>query len=145
MGAPYDIYTDGSHVLCGAHVLRDLQAVIDAHQAGFVATAIDRGSWAAQVSDSLLALRAHVEQAWAGAGLPDPDIIARHTRLILDAARIAADDQTSPGRLAKKHRALARRIRDRHTNYLAFTTSRDLPFDRRLRPASRSHLMVHHC
>lgn len=63
---------------------------------------------------------------------PDPDIINGHTRLILDAARIAADDHTNPGRLAKKHRALARRIRDRHTNYLAFTTSPDLPFTNNL-------------
>ena len=41
----------------------------------------------------------------AGGGRSDSDIITRHTRLILDAARIAADDHTSPGQLAKKHRA----------------------------------------
>ncbi len=130
--APYDTYTDASHVLCGAHVLRELQAVIDTHQLGSVTTPIDGWCWAVQVTDSLLVLKAHVEQAWAASGLPDPDIIDRHTRLILDAARIAADHHTNPGRLANKHRALARRIRDRHTNYLAFTTNPDLPFTNNL-------------
>lgn len=74
-------------------------------QAGSVSTPIDQWCWATQVTDSLLALKAHAEQAWAGGGRPDSDIINRHTRLILDAARIAADDHTSPGQLAKKHRA----------------------------------------
>jgi len=127
--APYDTYTDARHVLCGAHVLRELQAVIDAHQAGSVATVIDGWCWAAQVTDSLLALKTHAEQAWAAGGHPDPDIIAGHTRLMIDAARIAADDHINPSRMVKKHRALARRIRDRHTNYLAFTTNPHLPFD----------------
>lgn len=35
----------------------------------------------------------------------------------------------APGRLGAKHRALARRIRDRHDAYLAFATTAGVPFD----------------
>ena len=70
--APYDTFTDAHHVLCGAHLLRELQAVIDnAPQAPWC--------WAQQVTD--------------------------------------------------KHRALARRIRDRLPAYLAFASDPAIPFD----------------
>ncbi|MFL5913467.1 MAG: transposase, partial [Gaiellaceae bacterium] len=51
------------------------------------------------------------------------------------AATIAAADHTGTGALAAKHRALARRIRDRLGDYLRFATDFTVPFDNN--PAER--------
>lgn len=118
--APYDTFTNASHVLCGAHVLRELQAVID--------TSPDGSCWAEQVTDSLLALKDHTETAYSQGRTPNPTVLAQHTTLIQRAATIAASNE-HPGKLAAKHRALARRIRDRLPAYLAFTTDPAIPFD----------------
>jgi transposase len=130
--APYDTYPDPTHILCNAHLLRELQAVIDISTDGV-------WCWARQVTDSLLALKTLAEAAHA-AGVPvDPAALAEHTRRIQHAAIIAANN-TDNGPLASKHRALARRIRDRHDNYLAFTTDPDAPWDNN--PAEREIRMV---
>lgn len=48
--APYHTFTDATHVLCGAHLLRELQAVIDnTDPVGWC--------WARQVTDSLLRIK----------------------------------------------------------------------------------------
>jgi transposase len=138
--APYDTYTAARHVLCGAHLLRELQAVADHHSLGAAHTPIDGWCWAVQVSDNLLALKTHTEAAWAGGDRPDPAVIAARTKAITDAAAIAAADHTNAGTLAAKHRALARRISGRLTDYLAFTTDPDIPFDNNL--AERDIRMV---
>ncbi len=49
--APYDTFTDATHALCGAHVLRELTAVIDLAPAGAFC-------WARQAHDALLDLKA---------------------------------------------------------------------------------------
>lgn len=77
----------------------------------------------------LLTLMTHVESARAVGTQPDPDTLTQHTRLILHAATIAANDPTDTGPLANKHRALARRIHDRHHDYQAFATDPNAPFD----------------
>jgi transposase len=131
--APYDTYTSPTHVLCNAHLLRELQAVRD------TTTPNPTGwSWAQQVTDNLLALKAHIDTTRTSATPTDPDVIATHTSLIRAAATIAADDHTTTGALARKHRALARRIRDRLPDYLAFTTG--APFDNN--PAERDIRMT---
>ena len=121
--APYDTFTDATHVLCGAHVLRELQAVIDT-------TGPDLGGWcwARQVTDSLLHIKDHAETAHAAGRQPSRAVLAKHRQRIRDAATIAAAG-TTPGKLADKHRALARRIRDRLPAYLAFASDPDIPFD----------------
>ena len=124
--APYDTFAEATHVLCGAHVLRELQAVIDTHTA---TAAGDQWCWASQVTDSLLAIKNHIDTVRAAGSEPNPATLARHTRRIRHAAQIAATNLSDPGKLASKHRALARRIRDRLTAYLAFTTNPDIPFD----------------
>ena len=132
--APYDTFTRPAHSLCNAHLLRDLQAVIDA-------VGDDDGwCWARQVTDSLLELKKHTEQAHAAGVAADSRVLGLHTRRIRDAARIAADDQTVPGALGNKHRALARRIRDRLHDYLRFTSNPAVPFDNN--PAEREIRMV---
>ncbi len=120
--APYDTYKGATHVLCNAHLLRELQAVTDT-------TAPGTWCWATQASESLLALKTHAEDAHANNTLLDPAVLAEHTRRIRAAATIAANDHTNPGPLGNKHRALARRIRERHDDYLAFTTDPTKPFD----------------
>jgi transposase len=122
--APYDTYTAATHALCNAHLLRELQAVID--------TTGNRSSWcwASQAQTGLLDLKTAVEAAkTAGHASLDPAIVDHHARLIHDAAIIAAADYTHTGALAAKHRALARRIRDRHEDYLRFAADFTIPFD----------------
>jgi len=138
--APYDTYTGARHVLCGAHLLRELQAVADHHTAGAVSSPVAGWCWAVQVADNLLALKTHTEHAWAGGARPDPAVTAARTKAITDAAAIAAADHTNPGPLAAKHRALARRITGRLPDYLAFTTDPHIPFDNNL--AERDIRMV---
>ena len=128
--APYDTFTDARHVLCGAHLLRELQAVIDTtgstgHAGG---TGPVGWCWARQVTDSLLRVKDHTETAHAAGRRPDPAVLTQQTRRIRDAAAIGAAS-TDPGKLAAKHRALARRIRDRLPAYLAFATDPTIPFD----------------
>jgi transposase len=125
--APYDTYRAARHALCNAHLLRELQAVLDtAPQAGD-----PRGwCWARQAQAALLDLKAAVEQAKAaGRTRLDPTVLDTYTRLLRHAATIAASDHIQTGPLAAKHRALARRIRDRAGDYLRFATDFTVPFD----------------
>ncbi|MGH6630328.1 MAG: IS66 family transposase, partial [Burkholderiales bacterium] len=73
------------------------------------------------------------DAAHAAGTEPDPTALAKHIRAIRNAATIGADDHANDTRLGKrlanKHRALARRIRDRHGDYLAFATDPAIPFD----------------
>jgi transposase len=121
--SPYDTFTAATHALCGAHLLRELQAVIDTTDTG-------GWCWARQVTDSLLTLKDLTDTARAaGQATAEHDLLAEHTRRIRHAATIAAADYTRTGPLGRKHRALARRIRDRHGDYLLFTTNPHVPFD----------------
>ncbi|MDR1077705.1 MAG: IS66 family transposase [Propionibacteriaceae bacterium] len=107
--APYDTYGQfEAHQLCVAHVLRELQAVMDdhAHEDG-------QWCWAEQAADALrLAVHDPARAAWARARL-------------LAAAACAGelDLEPHPGsRQAMRHTALARRLRTRAGDYLYFTT-----------------------
>ena len=144
--APYDTYTAARHVLCGAHLLRELTAVIDNHAhataTGTAASPVAGWCWAGQALDALLAIKTLTDTAQTTGQPADSSALARHSRMLLDAARIGADPTAlpDPDRLGKKHRALARRIRDRHRDYLAFTTDPTIPFDNNL--AERDIRMV---
>jgi transposase len=122
--APYDSYARATHALCNAHLLRELQAIIDT-----TGTTV-AWCWASQAKTALLELKTAVDQAKAAtqAGL-DPAVLQQHRRHIHDAAVLAAGDYTRSGNLATKHRALARRIRDRLDDYLRFATDLSVPFD----------------
>jgi len=130
--APYDTYTTATHVLCGAHLLRELTAVVElAPPGGF--------SWAAQARDALLELKTLTDTAAHHQGAPDPTGLAHHTRLLRCAAVLGATTEAG-GKLGAKHRALGRRLRDRQPDYLRFTTNPDIPFDNNL--AERDIRMV---
>jgi transposase len=60
---PYDIYQNATHALCNAHLLRELQAVLDA-------TADGQWRWAAQVADALRDMKDRVDAALANTPAP---------------------------------------------------------------------------
>jgi len=111
--SPYDTYTGATHALCNAHVQRELVAVFDQVPEG-------EWSWARQAHDALLDLKALVAEAIAAgcrvveAGARDT-LIGRLRSATVLGARIAGG-----GRRGAKHRALARRLRDRQADYLRF-------------------------
>jgi transposase len=118
--AAYDTYTAAGHALCNSHLLRELQAVSDHHATTDTPTA---WCWADQVSRALLALH---HAAAANPDQPVPaHLIAQHTTAIRHALLIA----THPaGAIGRKHRALARRINKRETDYLKFAHNPAIPF-----------------
>ncbi len=123
--APYDTYPDVTHALCNAHVLRELTAVTDstAKVGGFC--------WATQAADALLDLKNLVETAVAaGQNDIDQDALDRHALLLRSAATIGLEqNEHRDGKLAAKHRALARRLLAREADYLRFATDFAVPFD----------------
>src|SRR3954462_14107220 len=137
--APYARYRSATHVLCNAHLLRELIAVVD-HSTAHPPTGADTPPgwcWATQVIDALLGLKAITDTGV----LPDPDVLAAQRRLIVSAALIGASAQTGPpGAGGPRPRALARRIRRRLEDYLRFATDPGVPFDNN--PAERDLRMA---
>lgn len=121
--APYDTYTRAEHALCGAHVLRELVAVIEQYPA-------DGWCWAAQARDALRDLKALVEAAQsAGHASVDPQNKAELVHRLRSAALLGAET-TGTGKAKNKERALARRLRDRQRDYLRFLDDGfAVPFD----------------
>lgn len=120
--APYDTYTAATHALCGSHVLRELVAVFENVPEG-------DWCWARQARDALLDLKKLVDRAVAD-GLPacDPDRVKTLTARLSSAAQIGAGIGGG-GKPGAKHRALARRLRDRQADYLRFVHDFWVPFD----------------
>jgi transposase len=123
--APYDTYVDTEHQLCCAHALRELAAVADT--AGPDAD----WCWATQASDALVEMQKLIAQAIAaGADALDPDALDKQVQLFGSAVQIGI---TSTGarsdKVMRKHNALARRLADRHDDYLRFTTDWRIPAD----------------
>lgn len=118
--ASYDTYREAGHALCNAHLLRELQAVTDHHQAN---NAAGSWCWAQQVTDALLTLLAATKTA---PGQPvDQKLLATQRQLIKSAVHAAEHPE---GKLGKKHRALARRIDRRIHEYLQFAVNPAVPF-----------------
>jgi transposase len=121
--APYDCYGDATHVLCCAHLLRELIAATETGQANV---------WAQQAIDALLALKHAADTALAtGAAGIDPLVLAEQTNLFRQAALVAIKDHSGEtSKLGKKLAALGRRMRDRMGDYLRFTRDpHRFPFD----------------
>lgn len=115
--APYDTYPDVAHQLCCAHVLRELQGVVD----GAPASA---WCWAGQAADAVVAMQKLVAEAIeAGRDAVDANALADQVSRYRSAALIGINE-TAPraGTLMKKHNALAHRLIDRQNDYLRFTT-----------------------
>jgi transposase len=122
--APYDTYTTAAHALCNAHLLRELQYVIDNTPDG-------QWCWAEQATDALLEMKTLVDAALAGGGLDrlDPTALDARVKLFHDAAVIGANDtKDRAGKLQAKFHALATRITRRQDDYLRFTRDERVPF-----------------
>ncbi len=123
--APYDTYQAVTHALCGAHVLRELQAVTDLADA-------DQWCWATQASDALRELNQLVNDALAASNTLDidPAALANAVDRYRSAALLGVQ-ATRPrvSKLMGKHNALARRLLDRQDDYLRFTLDPRVPFD----------------
>ena len=132
--APYDSHPGARHVLCGARVLRELTAVTDHHATGASTSPVSGWCWAQQAFDAHRSIKTAVDTARTAGQSPDPVVLTQQAWLLLEAARLGADSSEHPdsGPVGNKHRALARRIRDRHAAYLAFTTDPNIPFDNNL-------------
>ena len=123
--APYDTYTQAPHALCNSHPLRELQAVADLAPAG------ESWCWATQVADALCELKRLAEAA-IDAGRPtiDEALATAQTRLLRCAAHLGVrQNQARSTKIMATHHALARRILDRHDDYLRFTSDFRVPFD----------------
>jgi hypothetical protein len=127
--ASYDaVAPDADHALCGAHLLRELNAASEffaAHPEYLPPTGWD---WAAQVAWALLDVKTACEKDPAGVCLPE--VLARARRLIVSAGVIAQHEGLSPpGVVGRAHRALARRASGRVDDYLRFGTDPRVAFD----------------
>jgi len=120
--AVYDTYPNLTHALCNAHVLRELVAVTDYHTA--TGTPTGSWNWAQQVTTALLTLHT---ATIPGEAIP-AELVTAQTTLIRHAAIIGANT-TPTNKVEQKHRALARRILTRLSDYLRFTTDPTIPFD----------------
>ncbi len=130
--APYDTYPQLSHALCNAHALRELAAVTelatqDATQdAAQDDAATGQWCWATQVADALRALNILVRHTEA----PDAAAVTEQVRRYHDGVVIGAHEtRARASKQDRKHHALARRLRDRHDDYLRFVTDPRVPFD----------------
>ena len=121
--SPYDTYTAATHALCNAHVQRELVAV-------FEGVPESQWNWARQAHDALLELKSLVAAARA-AGLGTVEAGARDTLISrLRSATVLGARITGGGARGAKHRALARRLRDRQADYLRFLDERfAVPWD----------------
>ncbi|WP_149256753.1 IS66 family transposase [Actinomadura sp. K4S16] len=128
--APYDTCDQATHARCNAHVLRELQAVLDHHErTGHAGT----WCWAAQAADALRTMKRLVDASLARDGtLNGVDetkmTTAKHAfrsaaRLGIKATAARADN------LEKDHNALARRLLEHHDDHLRFTVDARVPFD----------------
>jgi transposase len=128
--APYDTYEAATHARCNAHLLRELQAVLDHHTA---TGGDDLWCWAAQAADALRTMKRRVEEALARDGtLTTLDQVrmtsAKHA--FRSAARLGIKATATRGSdLEKEHNALARRLLERHDDHLRFTVDARVPFD----------------
>jgi transposase len=121
--APYDTYTDVTHVLCGAHLLRELVAAVE--------TGIAQ-HWAQQAIDALVALKNAADQAVAdGRTTLDATMLAEQVGLFRQAALVGIKDHSGQASKAgKKLAALARRMHEREGDYLRFAHDpHRYPFD----------------
>ncbi len=124
--APYDTYTSCTHALCGAHVLRELQAVTDLTPEG-------QWCWATQAADALRELNQLVNDALAVSNTLeniDPAALAAAVHRYRSAALLGVEATGArTSKLMGTHNALARRLIDRQQDYLRFTVDPRVPFD----------------
>ena len=104
--APYDNYPGvKAHQLCNAHLLRELQAVIDWHHHNWP----NQWCWAEQVADAIRSV------------IHKPGDADKARSQILGALNATSRHHYPGGKLGDKHRALIKRLTNRMEDYLRFT------------------------
>jgi len=122
--APYDTYVDVSHQLCCAYAVRELHAAVEA------APTRNGWHWASQAADALVAIQKLVPEAATADTVLDPEALAVQIHTFRCATQIGAAQtraRTSP--IMRKHHALARRLVERHDDYLRFAHDPRVPAD----------------
>jgi transposase len=131
--APYDTYDQAVHARCNAHLLRELQAVIDHRQRTGGTDGGTDWCWAEQAADTLRDMKRLVEAALARDGTLtglDTAKMAAAKHAFRSAARLGVQaTATRAGALEKTHNALARRLLHKHDDHLRFTLDARVPFD----------------
>jgi transposase len=124
--APYDNYPNAAHALCGAHVLRDLNAAAE----------LDGQDWASRMAGLLIeAHRRTILARAAGHTRLAPDILAsiraRYDGYVQQALAVNPARRHPDGRKAARGPAgaLADRLAARRDDYLRFTIDFAVPFD----------------
>jgi transposase len=122
--APYDTYLAATHQLCCAHVQRELQAVCDTASEG-------AWCWARQATDALGRIQVMVSEAVAaGAERLDETALAAQVSALRSAALLGMRETSArTGKLMRKHHALAKRLIERHDDYLRFAVDWRIPAD----------------
>lgn len=126
--APYDTYKAVTHALCGAHVLRELQAVTDLAPQG-------QWCWSTQVGDALRELNhlvkdAHADPDSVGLDSVDPAALAAAVHRYRSAALLGIEvTRARTSKLMGRQNALAHRLINRQDDYLRFTIDPRVPFD----------------
>jgi hypothetical protein len=120
--APYDTYTDVTHALCNAHVLRELVYVQDTAPKNVA-------DLAEQAADALLDIKDLVETTTTNGPGIDEQALARH-RHILRWALVLGKTATAKRatKLERKYNNLFTRMTDRWEDYLRFTHDPAVPF-----------------
>ncbi len=128
--APYDCYTQATHALCNAHVLRELIYVTD------TATG-PTADMASQAIDAMLALKTLADTAQVTGTAIDPAARNHHTHVLRSAVLLGIEATTErASKLQRKHNALFIRLRDRRDDYLRFIDDPHIPWDNN--PAERT-------
>jgi transposase len=126
--APYDTYIDAAHQLCCAHAVRELRAAAEA------APTRNGWHWATQAADALLAIQKLVSDAATADGVVDSAVDSEALGVQIHAFRCATVIGTAQTRarttpIMRKHHALARRLVERHDDYLRFAHDPRVPAD----------------
>ena len=124
--APYDTYTNATHALCAAHLLRELIAVTETGADG----GLGSKAMAAQAIDVLVRLKDLAEAAHAEGLAPDSRAVAWQRIALRSAAEIGRNATARrENKLVAKHHALFTRIGQRFEDYLRFAGDPAVPFD----------------
>jgi transposase len=122
--APYDTCVDADHQPCCAHALRDPAAVADA------APADADWCWATQAAGALVTIQKLITDANTAGGLVDSEQLGIHIHAFRCAALTgAAQTRARSTPIVRKHHALARRLVQRHDDYLRFARDPRVPAD----------------
>jgi transposase len=125
--APYDTYQNATHLLCAAHALRELLAVIET---GTGKNAKKTRAMAQQTFDAIIGLKKAADAALErGDGVMNAWAAERGLRYLEAAVRLGAQS-TAPraSKLERKHNALFTRLRDRFADYTRWVGDLRLPF-----------------